>query len=154
MRKFLLLPVFCLTVLATSCSTDDSVQMNENNITNVQLKTLCMELTGTQGLNAGVWNPKPTKLHFFWNNTTLVEDTDPSMMYQSFIQIRNIGCDNTSTSVETISVDLFHQLGHTIDLNVRPELYGCFEWRLVVQKYHNLSVLQCETATNWAYFNN
>lgn len=139
-----------LTMLATSCSTDDTVAMNEENSDNSDFtykSSLCMPLTGYNGLNATIAR-SAIKTEFRWNEN-LTPDTSPYITYNTFIQVGNFGCDGSDQLYTSYNIDLFNSSSYLLFHS-----YECYEWRIVVQKYRfNGQVLDCETATEWQQSN-
>lgn len=149
MRKFFLLPVFCLTVLAASCSTDDSVKMNEEN-SDVKLKAYSCTNIGDLEQGAAVLG---SDILFFWNNGNLIRI--PGRTYISKIEITDKGCIG-STSISSYTIDLFGSESYTLNGGVPAPTGGtsnCFKYRYTLTSYDGFT-LYCSSSSEWFEFPN
>lgn len=158
MRKFFLLPVFCLTVLAASCSTDDSVKMNEEN-SDVKLKALQCTNFGEVGGSSDFSDTQYVAVEgddvvFHWNPTGLLRT--PGITYTSRIQVRNRNCTG-STTVYNFPIDLYNHTTFTKvgGFPVPPLTIGtdnCFEYRYYVQGSDGSFIKYCSSVSPWYSF--
>lgn len=152
MRKFLLLPVFCLTVLATSCSSDDSVQMNEDysNFT-----TKAVQCTNIADLEHGAVL-LGNNILFYWNKGNLLRIVGRT--YTSKLEIKNRGCTG-STSITSYTIDLLNSETYTLNGGVPAPTFpaggtdNCFQYRYTVTSYDGLNQF-CYTESEWFDFPN
>lgn len=155
MRKFLLLPVMFLTMLATSCSTDDSVKMNEDNsdYSDLKPKSSC---TNIMDIEQGVVLVGDDIL-FYWHDDNLLKVVGRT--YISRIEITDKGCVG-NTSKTSYPINIFgSQQSLTIQGGVPAPPFppgsgtdNCFKYRYIVE--NGLGDPECYSASQWFNFPN
>lgn len=149
MRKLLLSALF-IPALLLSCSTDSEnrVTKTDADSRNLTPKSLCVPVSGEDGINAQALGVS-RRLFITWNNNV---DQNPSRLYESRIEVTNINClGGTPQIIDTYPIDLFN----TNSLALHQLSGTCFDWRIVVKGYKLSSegqTLTCTTQTPWTNY--
>ena len=126
MRKFLLPVLFIAASLATSCSSDDSTKMNEQNMEMTPKLSQCTNLA----LAAPGTIPYSTNRLFYWENGSLIRVIGRT--YTSRVEI--IDTCNNDLVIAYKAIDIFNTENYTWEN--WPTAYdnnSCYKFRLMVQ---------------------